>query len=430
MSGEPLRAVVTESTSSDRGAENRALNGNDLATVLAAVADAASKGPAALAVLAKALATKPAKGDAIGKALPENPIAIVGDADGVSNPKGHDAMKVFGPYPHRGRWRILIRLERKQKVRSFATESDARSEMRRLRVEAHKNASVTVEKAIESYAEQLKRNGLKEKSIETVKFRLRRFFETALSAPFATISTSQAKQVYESLSKLAVDTRLNMLALAKCFCRKARENGWTDITLLADIKPEGKRRCGKPKLSLDESRKYLATCLAQASSTDSKVRQIAIAASMPLVFGLRSGEVLNRQVKDLDDNGRILRITSAKSKAGIRSLQVPEWFRPYLLDLAKGLKPDDKSFPREKTWLHRHVVNFCKLAGVSRVVPHGLRGTHGDLAIVAAATPVQVSQALGHESLATTVRHYVSAELVEATAHQAAMSRLVRNDLN
>jgi integrase len=151
---------------------------------------------------------------------------------------------------------------------------------------------------------------------------------------------------------------------------------------------------------------------------------------MPLVFGLRSGEVLNRQAKDIDDGGQILRITSAKSRAGIRSLQVPDWFRPYLLDLIKGLKPEERIFPRERTWLHRNVVNICKLAGVSRVVPHGLRGTHGDLALVAAATPLQVSQALGHESLTTTFRHYISPQLAEATAHQTAMARLVRTNLN
>jgi integrase len=430
MSDEARPALVPGATSSDGEAIRRGHAGDDLASALAAVAAAAAKGPDALSALVKALAPEPPKGDPEGQALPENPIGIVGDADGVSNPKGHDAMKVFGPYPHRGRWRILIRLENKQTALSFATESDARAEVQRLRVEAHRQASITVDKAIEGYAEQMKRNGLREKTIVTAKFRLRRLFGPVLSTPFATISPSKAKGLYQALSDLAVDTRLNMLALAKCFCRVACENGWTDVVLLADIKAEGRRRCGKPKLSIDESRKYLAACLAKAKSTDPKVRQAALAACMPLVFGLRSGEVLDRQVKDLDDDGRILRITSAKSRAGIRSLQVPEWFRPYLLDLTKGHRPDEKIFPRERTWLHRHVVGFCKLAGVSRSVPHGLRGTHGDLAIVAAATPVQVSRALGHESLTTTVRHYVSPELVESAAHQAAVTRLGQQNPN
>jgi integrase len=377
--------------------------GNDLAAALAAIAAAVARGPDALAGAMKALASDARARDAQGDlALPENPIAIDGDADGVSNPKGHDAMKVFGPYSHRERWRILIRQGNTQRARSFDSEAEARAEIRRLRAAAHSQAGITVEKSIEAYAEQLRRNGLKERSIATATFRLMRFFHPVLPEPLATLSPSKAKDLYQSLSGLAVDTRLNMLALAKSFSRKARESDWTEKLLLADVKGEGRRHCGKAKLSLDESRKYLATCLVQATSSDPQVKQAAIAACMPLVFGLRSGEVLNRQVKDIDDNGRILRITSSKSRAGIRSLQVPDWFRPYLIDLTKGLKPEERIFSREKTWLHRHVINICKLAGVSRVVPHGLRGTHGDLALVAAATPLQVSQALGHESLTTT----------------------------
>jgi integrase len=394
----------------------------DLAVALVAVAAAAAK--VSLAELVKALAARPPLGDSQGLALPENPIAIDGDAVGVSNPKGHDAMKAFGPYPHRDRWRILIRQGSTQRARSFGSEAEAKAEIRRLRAEAHRQTSMTVEKSIEAYAEQLRRNGLKERSIATATFRLTRFFHPVLLEPLATLSASKAKHLYESLSGLAVDTRLNMLALAKSFCRKAREHDWTETLLLADVKGEGRRHCGKAKLSLDESRKYLATCLGQATSSDPQVKQAAIAACMPLVFGLRSGEVLNRQAKDIDDGGRILRITSAKSRAGIRSLQVPDWFRPYLIDLASGIKPDDRIFPREKTWLHRQVVNTCKLAGVSRVVPHGLRGTHGDLALVAAATPLQVSQALGHESLTTTFRHYASPQLAEANVHQAAVAQL------
>ena len=404
---------------------------DDLAAALAAIAAAAARGPEALAGAMKALASDARARDATGDlALLENHIAIDGDAVGVSNPKGHDAMKVFGPYQHRDRWRILIRQGNAQRARSFGSETEAKAEIRRLRAEAHKQAGITVQRSIDAYAEQLRRNGLKERSITTAIFRLTRFFHPVLPEPLATLSPKRAKDLYQSLSGLAVDTRLNMLALAKSFCRKAKELDWTETLLLVDVKGEGRRRCGKAKLTLDESRKYLATCLVQATSSDPMVRQAAIAACMPLVFGLRSGEVLNRQAKDIDDNGRILRITSAKSRAGIRSLQVPDWFRPHLLDLAKSLKPEERIFPREKTWLHRHVVSICKLAGVSRVVPHGLRGTHGDLALVAAATPLQVSQALGHESLTTTFRHYASPQLAEANAHQAAVAQLTPTSPN
>jgi hypothetical protein len=130
-------------------------------------------------------------------------------------------------------------------------------------------------------------------------------------------------------------------------------------------------------------------------------------------------------VKDIDDDGKILRITSAKTRAGIRSLQIPEWFQPHLASLTKGLPPEAKIFPREKTWLHHHCVSLCKLAGVSRVVPHGLRGVHADLSILAAATPLQVSQALGHTNTGVTFRHYADKGLADQQQHQQAVQTLV-----
>ena len=135
----------------------------ELAAVLAAVAAAASKGPAALAGAIKALASEGLAREVPGQALPENHIEIDGDAGGVSNPKGHDAMKIYGPYPHKRKWRLLIRNGSQQEARSFDTEAEAKVALRKLRIQAHKQAGIPVGKAIDAYAEQLRRNGLKEK---------------------------------------------------------------------------------------------------------------------------------------------------------------------------------------------------------------------------------------------------------------------------
>ncbi len=58
------------------------------------------------------------------------------------------------------------------------------------------------------------------------------------------------------------------------------------------------------------------------------------------------------------------------------------------------------------------------------VPPHGLRGTHADLALAAAATPLAVSKALGHESLTTTYRHYANEEITHEQQHLAALENL------
>lgn len=344
-------------------------------------------------------------------------------AGGVSNPKGHDAMKIFGPYPYKKRWRILIRQGSSQEARSFTTELEAKAAVRKLRIEAHRQAGISCEKAIDAYAGTLRTNGLREGSIDTTTYRLKQFFGPVLSAPLATISPARAKELFARLGG-AVDTRRNTLAEAKTFARKARENGWTDTALLADVRGEGRRKYGKTKLTLDESRKFLAACLELAGSSDSRKRTAGIASAIPLIFGMRASEVTGLQVRDIDAGGTILRIRKAKTQAGIRSLQIPSWFRPYLVAQAAGKAPTDPLIGRERTWLHRNVRAICRKAKITEAPPHGLRGTHGDLALTAAVAPKAVSEALGHESLTTTYRHYADQGIAQSIDHGKAIESL------
>ena len=255
--------------------------------------------------------------------------------------------------------------------------------------------------------------------------RLTRLFGRAIDQPIATIAPAKAKELYLGLTG-AVDSRMNTLAEAKTFFQFAKARG-TPVHPLEGVKGEGRRHYGKAKLSRDEARKFLAKCLELASSGREKQRVAAVAAAMPLVFGLRASEVTERQVRDLDDQGAILRVTRAKSRAGIRSLQVPDWFKPHLQALAANKQPNDLLVGHERTWLHRHVGQICEAAGVLKVPTHGLRGTHSDLALVAASTPLAVSQALGHESASTTFKHYVDANLAEQNDHQRATAALAPN---
>lgn len=402
----------------------------DVAFALAAVVAAAAKGPTALAGFIKALAPEPSTGDAQGQALPDNPIAIVDDADGVSHrrftyrQKDKDMPRYFGPYPHRGRWRIMVRHEGRQRIHaSFSTEKEATQELDRLREIAAKQAGLTVEKAIAAYESQLTANGLRERSVATTGYRLRRFFDPVITVAFASLTPIQVRGLYARFTG-SVDSRLNALAEAKTFCNRAKANGWTDAQLLADVHGEGRRKYGKTKLSLDESRKFLAACLQLAASNDLKTQTAGVGSAMALVFGMRASEITGLQVRDLDAGGTIIRINKAKTRAGVRALQVPEWFRPYLQRLAENKLPTDLLVGRERTWLHRSVRAICRKAGVTEAPPHGLRGTHADLALTAAATPKAVSQALGHESLTTTYRHYADQGIAQQHEHQRVVDSL------
>jgi integrase len=397
-----------------------AVHAGDIAAVLAAVA-AAAKDPAKLKALAKSVAS----GDDWPQVF-DTRIGIESDTRAVSNLKGRDAMRYYGPYQHGNVFRVLVHAPgKKQKVHSVhATESEAIAEIRKLRIAAARYAGTSTEKAIVAYEKILTDNGLKPRSVETTGYRLRRFFQPVLQQPLCMVTPNQARELFTRFYG-SVDSRKNVLAEVRTFSTRARERGWLETPLLEGVRAEGKRRCGKPKLTIDESKKFLAVCLLLAASPDPRKRRGGIAAAMALVFGMRASEITGLQVKDLDAGGTIIRITRAKSRAGVRALQVPAWFKPYLMEQATGKEPTDLLIGKERTWLHRTVKALCRQAGVTEVPPHGLRGTHGDLALTAAVSPQAVSQALGHESQEITFRHYADRGLAENQEHIQAMKALV-----
>jgi integrase len=71
------------------------------------------------------------------------------------------------------------------------------------------------------------------------------------------------------------------------------------------------------------------------------------------------------------------------------------------------------------------VERVCKLAGIPRVTPHGLRGTHSSIAVEAGQTPVAVAAALGHTSPAITKAHYVRPESM-SRAHIRRVNEVLR----
>ena len=133
-----------------------------------------------------------------------------------------------------------------------------------------------------------------------------------------------------------------------------------------------------------------------------------------LILGLRSAELLRRQVRDVDDHGQLFCIESGKTKNARRWLEIrsPELQR-LLAHQVQRRKPDDLLFGAGRknvytaTAIWKWLRNFCKAAQVPRVCPHSLRGLHSTLAMEHGATSGLVAAALGHGSFEITQRHYV-----------------------
>ena len=129
---------------------------------------------------------------------------------------------------------------------------------------------------------------------------------------------------------------------------------------------------------------------------------------------MRASEIADRLVRDIDDEGRVLIIPQAKTRAGVRRLRIPEALHSLIAELLKGKSPTDRLFGPEanRFWLRHAVRRVCRIAKTPVVGPHGLRGTHATLAVEAGVTGDVVAAALGHESFAVTANHYAKAESV------------------
>ena len=121
----------------------------------------------------------------------------------------------------------------------------------------------------------------------------------------------------------------------------------------------GRRRHGKEQLRIDEARRWQAKAIRIRRSGEGG----AVAAMMCFSMGMRCSEVVNRVVRDLDDEGRLLWIPESKTLAGQRKLQVPEFLQPYLVRLAKGREPTAALFGQHwRDWPRKWVQRICRAA--------------------------------------------------------------------
>lgn len=328
-------------------------------------------------------------------------------------------VRVHGPYKHHSKFRVILaRGRRSREVVTFATEAEAL---------AYRDAALaqiegrTVSEAIDAYLDDVAAD-IKPSSRATKEYRLR-----ALHRIDANIDELRRVTCLAAYRKRAgevrADTHRNELQEAKAFGEWLKEHGWLRVNPWADVKPTGKRRQGKDQLRIDEARRFSEVAFRAADEGDVAAAAVLVA----LLLGVRSSEIRDRVVRDLDDGGRILWIPSSKTLAGKRHLEVPPVLRSLLLSLVKGRPATSPLIERRKgehgtkDWLLYHTRRLCKVAGVPSVCVHSLRGLHATLATEAGATSHLVASALGHASPAVTEAHYTRPEATAAAAQGRAL---------
>lgn len=112
---------------------------------------------------------------------------------------------------------------------------------------------------------------------------------------------------------------------AKFFFSWAVARGYLGADPFKDVKPVGKVRAGEQQLRIEEARRFTETALVYFQERN---RPLAIGALLALMRGLRTSEVMNCVVRDLDDGAHYLWIDEGQTENARRHLEVPDVLRP------------------------------------------------------------------------------------------------------
>jgi integrase len=331
---------------------------------------------------------------------------------------------VLGPYAERKGWRVRVYVNGQEvECKCFDDRQDALAFMQAQEDKLSHLQHRALRDVLEEWTQYKVCLGTcKPESAYAATAILRLFLRDELDLDIRDLTAKRAAEIYNRAvmtptektgAPLSVASRKLYTAHAKMLFAWAHERSYIRVNPFADIKVIGKMRRGKPQLRIDEARRFIDTALRYYTETR---RPLAVAVAAALFMGLRTGELLDRQVRDLEDGGRYLCIDRGKSQNATRRPEVPEPLRPYLLDLASQRGPSEPLFGYaaggvkwSRQVVHVMTQRICTLAGVPIVCTHSLRGLFATLAVQTGAATHAVAAALGHGSFTMTARHYAQA---------------------
>jgi integrase len=361
--------------------------------------------------------------------------------------------RVVGPTPVGGKWRVIAyRADGTNEAHSYGSEKTAANVAANLR-EALALEGVSIEDAERRYIAHVKDvQRRKPRTVENKELMLGTFFprgpalmpqevpgrppvpvpdypgvsmrvsllnEKILADLYTVVTARIAKAKEEPIS---VAYHRAALAAAKTFLRFCAKKGWCKLLKLDDVTGTGTRNKGKNQPRIDDARLWFAKAIEMADQGDDG----AVAALMAMTMGLRSLEISSRIVNDLDNNGKILRITFGKTNASVRDVPINSTVRPYLLARAQGRPRDALFFPSDKSHSGRHdkdwvrksgVHAICRLLKMPLISAHGLRGFYATRRKEAGDDPDLITRDMGHTSTKQTMGG-AYAERDAGAAHQ------------
>lgn len=138
--------------------------------------------------------------------------------------------------------------------------------------------------------------------------------------------------------------------------------------------------------------------------------------------GMRLGELLALNPKDVDLEKRTISITKSYQRLGKkdvitppktskskRVITIPEFLAADIkdyMDSLYDLQEDDRLFPITKYYLEHEMQRGIKESGVKRIRVHDLRHSHASMLIELGFSPLEIANRIGHEKVETTLNTY------------------------
>ena len=152
-------------------------------------------------------------------------------------------------------------------------------------------------------------------------------------------------------------------------------------------------------------------------------KRLSYMAFMTLYWmGMRLGELLALNPKDVDLEKRTISITKSYQRLGKkdvvsppktskskRVITIPEFLATDIKDYMDSLcdlQENDRLFPITKYYLEHEMQRRIKESGVKRIRVHDLRHSHASMLIELGFSPLEIANRLGHEKVETTLNTY------------------------
>lgn len=152
-------------------------------------------------------------------------------------------------------------------------------------------------------------------------------------------------------------------------------------------------------------------------------KRLSYMAFMTLYWtGMRLGELLALNPKDVDLKKRTIFITKSYQRLGKkdvitppktpkskRVITIPEFLAADIkdyMDSLYDLQENDRLFPITKYYLEHEMQRGIKESGVKRIRVHDLRHSHASMLIELGFSPLEIANRLGHEKVETTLNTY------------------------